>query len=224
MRRQTTTGLGAALLLGVVFGALAITGAFGSSAGPSASTQPASAPGGGGDPSQPASPDNGAAPDPRLRSTFRVLRRQRTTADDAAASDPSTLPRVGTAQREWGINPHEARVAYDASGVRLVVMPGSGGMCLLSVGSSHAGHTGCEPSNDAAGIGMLGWSTDPANGSGWTLTGVVPDGAHDITVQDSNGNTTSITPNADGAFVISLASAPHHYKFVDSSGTTHSAL
>ena len=65
------------------------------------------------------------------KSAFAALRQSATRADADAAFDPRTLKILGTAQRNWGVNPSLARVAYDAGGIRVVLVPGTEAVCLV---------------------------------------------------------------------------------------------
>jgi len=198
----------------------------------SSQASPATAPGLGlanpNEPQRAAAPDGGASSATVAeKSAFAALRQTSTSADAEATSDARTLKILATAQRNWHVNPSLARVAYDAGGVRLVLVPGSQAVCLVSLTSpdqSTDGSSGsCRPIDQAIGSGFLSWGT-ASNGSPWSLRGVLPDGAQNVTATEASGKVSPIAVNQNGAFAIMLESAPKVVTFTDKDGRLHSLL
>jgi hypothetical protein len=180
------------------------------------------------EPQAPAKPNGGArSADATTQSTFAALRQPSTETDASASVDSRTLKVLGAAQRNWGVNPSLARAAYDDGGVRLLLVPGTEAVCLVSLTRADQNTDGasasCRPIAEATRSGFLSWGT-ASSGSPWTMRGVLPDGARKVTVIDASGDAIVVALNEDGAFAMTLRSAPKLFTFVDKDGQLHSLL
>jgi hypothetical protein len=180
------------------------------------------------EPQAPAEPNGGArSADAAAQSAFAALRQPSTETDAGASVDSRALKVLGSAQRNWGVNPSLARVAYDGGGVRLLLVPGTDAVCLVSLAradqSTDGSSASCRPIDEATRSGFLSWGT-PSSGSPWTMRGILPDGAHNVTVIDASGDVSAVAINEDGAFAMTLRSAPRLFTFTAKDGQLHSLL
>lgn len=180
------------------------------------------------EPRAPAKLDGGArSTDAAAQPAFGTLRQASTETDASASVDSRTLKVLGASQRDWGVNPSLARVAYDRGGVELLLVPGTEAVCLVSLTRADQNTDGssasCRPIAQATRSGFLSWGT-ASSGSPWTIRGVLPDGAHKVTVVDASGDVIGVAPNENGAFAMTLHSRPKLFTFIDRDGQLHSLL
>jgi hypothetical protein len=180
------------------------------------------------EPQAPAKLNGGArSADAAAQSAFGTLRQASTETDASASVDSRTLKVLGAAHRNWAVNPSLARVAYDRGGVRLLLVPGTEAVCLVSLTRADQNTDGssasCRPIGQATRSGFLYWGT-ASSASPWTIRGVLPDGAHKVTVIDASGDVIGVALNEDGGFAMTLRSAPKLFTFIDRDGQLHSLL
>jgi hypothetical protein len=126
---------------------------------------------------------------------------------------------LSTPQQRWFVNPSLARVvAGDASNGLVLIVPGSGHVCIVSVGFSDGSVAGC---GSAAAFESEGTVTTGKGLSGYLIRGVLPDGASNVQVTLSDGTTVRPEVNSMGGFVLTTQTEPQTASFVARDGHQH---
>lgn len=231
MHMKTRATLAVLVVAGTA-GGLITSGAVGSSSGGGGGqppVMPAPAPGAAppGDPATQASPDGGITTvSSAQRSQFSALREPATQEDAAAARTETALRGLGSPQRQWSVNPSLGRLAYNNNGEKLLLVPGNGAVCLVTLGAPEGDGTGCAAGGqgDTAPQGILRWGTYPGASTAVGMQGVLPDGSSHVMVTGTNGQQTSVRLNSHGAFSITLLTDPRSVTWTSASGQVVKAL
>jgi hypothetical protein len=104
----------------------------------------------------------------------------------------------------------------------VILVPGDGELCLTAAGFPFGSNSGCASSTDAESNGL--WQSGdvgPALG-GYTLEGVLPDGATDVTVSRTGASDLAVQLTSDNGFALSSQSPLVALSFTGKDGTRHS--
>jgi hypothetical protein len=197
-----------AALLAALFGASLVVGSVASALGHK---------------SQPGKPlrllaHSAAVPSTAATKAFGVLRRPTTPGDDvraAAGNGPIT-------HAEWALSPgvgvdvSQARRLGFKSAAKAWLVAGADNACLLFEQRSGDGvSAACAPVDDVK-AGRL-YVASPQQDGSWRLVGIAPDGADSVTVQLSDGSTTTVGVT-DNGYDAELAGRPVSVAFQAADG------
>lgn len=164
-----------------------------------------------------------AAPSNDEQAAFGALGRAATALDTAAATSDAVLGRLATPQREWAVNPSLGRVVFGTSTGQplLFLAPGNGQVCLVAAWFSDGDSSGCATAASAESEGILLSGYVGQDLGGYTLQGVLPEGATDVIVSRSGASDLDVTLTPDGGLVLSSASKLLAVSFTGQDGTRH---
>lgn len=147
---------------------------------------------------------------------FSALHRAQTAADRAAVST-EVLKALWEDQNGHGANPGLARLVASTAHGSVLLVPGSGSLCIASTVAGGGTSASCLPNGEAetGGLGTISWLP-----GGVTLQGVLPRGSHSVTLQ-VGGHAVPVPISADGGYSITVSRSPTQLSYLDSNEILH---
>lgn len=132
-----------------------------------------------------------AAPTADQVSAFPALGRAGTSVDAAASIRSDILGVLYTPQQEWQVNPSLGRIVFGTRGAGfLLLIPGSGEICLVAADFGDGVHAGCGAAASVESDGLVEFGG--GRPSGYRVRGVLPRGASEGSLALADGTVVQI--------------------------------
>lgn len=170
-------------------------------------------------------PSSSSAVPADVQRAFPVFQRARSSTDVIPAFAEQALQR---AQGQSGVDPGQSRLVLGTNTDTIWLVPGDNVVCevettlasasSLSVGCS--GTTAAETQGLVAVGGTFAAAAGPSSAN-VTVSGILPQGAGAVTVRHTDGATTVVQKNAEGAFSYSSTSPVKQITLIGADGKTY---